>query len=86
MSRQSGIRALAAAGLLVVVAVLGLAAKVGHDTSQYLQTVSTQRDWNSPGRGSEDVGAGAGVMTSVAHGPAGPEGTALPQPGVVASR
>lgn len=59
MTRQSGIRALVAAGLVVVFGVLGVAAKVGRDTSQYLQTVSTQRNWDSLGQGTEGMKADA---------------------------
>lgn len=50
MVRHSGVWALVALGALMVVVVVGLAAKVGMDTSRYLETVSEQRDWAAPGR------------------------------------
>lgn len=60
MARQTGWWLLAGACLLVVGAVLGVAAKVGRDTSQYLQTVSTQRDWEPTREGSAgEIVAGA---------------------------
>jgi hypothetical protein len=49
MGRQRVVRTVVAACLLVVVSVVGFAAKIGRDTSQYLQSVSTQRDWQAPG-------------------------------------
>lgn len=50
MVRHSGVWALVALGALVVVVVVGVAAKIGMDTSRYLETVSEQRDWTVPGR------------------------------------
>lgn len=84
MSRQAGIRTLVAAGLLVVAGVLGLAAKVGHDTSQYLQTVSTQRNWESPGQ-APDVGAVASSPASPGSA-SGSESPVVAANGAVASR
>ena len=48
MVRHSGVWALFAFGALIVVIVLGFAAKVGMDTSRYLETVSEQRNWTAP--------------------------------------
>ncbi|GAB3752613.1 hypothetical protein GCM10028795_22200 [Lysobacter olei] len=47
MGRQFVVRGLVGACLLVVLSVLGVAVKIGRDTSQYLQTISSQRDWQS---------------------------------------
>lgn len=85
MSRQSGLRALAAAGLLVVVTVLGLSAKVGRDTSQYLRTVSMQRNWDSPGQGPEEVRAASSAAASEARRPVDSHRAAAAPLGVVAS-
>lgn len=83
MSRQAGIRALVAAGLLVV-GVIGVAAKVGLDTSQYLQTVSAQRNWNSPGQAPEEGEGGSNLATPRAS--VGAESAVIAAPGAVASR
>lgn len=85
MSRQGVVRMVIAGCLFLVVAVVGLAAKVGQDTSQYLQSVSTQRNWDSPG--SEPVGGldGAQGAESV-QGAAAPSGDLVGTEGVVASR
>ena len=83
MSRHSGIRVLAGAGLLVVMVVLGLAAKIGRDTSQYLQTVSAQRNWDSPGSGVDTVATGRVEATEQV---AESGGASAAGSGVVASR
>lgn len=84
MSRQAGIRALVAAGLLAVVGVVGVAAKVGRDTSQYLQTVSAQRNWDSPGQAPEAGAGGSSLATPRAA--VGAESAVIAAPGAVASR
>lgn len=83
MVRQVVVRTVMGVSLLVVMSVLGVAVKVGRDTSQYLQTVSTQRDWRS----AEELAGGATAVEGEA--PAGLEGGvdgAVDAAGAVASR
>lgn len=47
MVRHPVTKIVAAASVLLVAVVLGMAAKIGRDTSAYLQSVSTARDWSS---------------------------------------
>lgn len=85
MSRQVVVRVVIAGCLILVAGVLGLAAKVGQDTSQYLQSVSTQRNWASPG--SESVGGVGGAQRAESvQGAAAPSGELVGTDGVVASR
>lgn len=49
MSRRAVGSIWAVACLALVVLVLGMAAKIGQDTSRYLQAVSTERNWETPG-------------------------------------
>lgn len=86
MSRQLGIRTLAVAGLLLVVTVLGLAAKVGHDASQYLQTVSTQKNWTSAGLVPERATTESGASTPEVPTAGGSEGAQGAELGAVAAR
>lgn len=81
MSRHWGVRALVAAGLLAVVGVLGVAAKVGRDASEYLQTVSQQRNWNAPGQA---AAVPSGEVAALGGGGADEEAIGTPE--VVASR
>lgn len=60
MVRHSGVWALVAFGALIVVIVLGFAAKVGMDTSRYLEAVSEQRNWTAPG--GEDTQTATGMQ------------------------
>lgn len=83
MGRQVVVRTLVAVSLLVVVAVLGVAVKIGRDTSQYLQTVSSHRDWRPAEKlpvGAAAVGGGA--PTDMGENAAGAGGA----DGAVASR
>lgn len=67
MARQTGWWLLAVACLLVAGTVLGVAAKVGRDTSEYLQTVSAHRDWEPTREGSTgEMVAGAKGGTGTA--------------------